>query len=411
MKKFICMLLASVLIMSCVSAFADEPIKLTYWAHSGTKESIDPLTAAYLADHPNVQIEVSYYATDDIKPALKVAASSDTLPDLWFNWGGNLGGYYVKNGCTYDLTQYAADHEWNKKFNKGALDLCTLEGKLSGFPTSISMLTMYYKKSVFERCGIEVPKTFEELETACAKLKENGIVPFATAGLYGWHLMRIVEQLVEYYAGAELHDQLQQMNTSWDCEAVIKALAKYQEWCHAGYFPEGFITASPDDTLMLLALEEAAMDPEGQWFDNTANNDGLDISEFDWFAFPSGTGRISSFGEMVQMNGKLTDAQLDVAVDYLSYIFSNESANSEFGTQLTPTSLADYSFPETQPHAAQVFAYGQENGGFTITDQAFPTEVADVLFSMQAALSTDEATPEEAAKAIEAAVQEFLASK
>ena len=203
--------LSLVLCASCLVAFAeDETIELTYWAHSGTKDSVEPLTAAYMAEHPNVKIDVSYYATDNIKDALKVAATSNTLPSLWFNWGGNLGGYYVTNGCTYDLTQFAKEHGWTERFNAGALDLCTLDGKLSGYPTSISMLTMYYKKSVFERCGVEVPTTFEELEAVCDKLKENGVVPFATAGLYGWHLMRIVEQLVEYYAGPELHNQLLQ---------------------------------------------------------------------------------------------------------------------------------------------------------------------------------------------------------
>ena len=411
-KKVMAYVLSLVLCVSCTVAFAeDETIELTYWAHSGTKDSVEPLTAAYMAEHPNVKINVSYYATDNIKDALKVAATSDTLPSLWFNWGGNLGGYYVTNGCTYDLTQFAKDHGWAERFNAGALDLCTLDGKLSGYPTSISMLTIYYKKSVFERCGIEVPTTFEELEAACDKLKENGVVPFATAGLYGWHLMRIVEQLVEYYAGPELHNQLQEMTTSWDCEAVTKAFAKYQEWCQKGYFPEGFISNNPDDTLMLLATEQAAMDPEGQWFDNTASNDGLDISEYGWFAFPNGTGRISSFGEMVQFNANLTDAQLEAANDYLCTIYSKESQNGEFNSQLSLTSLADFAFPDTQPHAREVFAYGQSNGTFTITDQAFPSEVADVLFSMQAALSDGSATPAEAAATLEAAVQTYLASR
>ncbi len=411
MKKLLCLALTMSMLVPCMSVKGEEAVKLTFWTHSGMRDSIDPLTENYLAEHPDIQIEVSYFGTDSIKDSLKVAASSETLPDLWFNWGGNLGGYYVKNDCTYDLTEYANTHGWDEKFNKGALNLCTLEGKLSGFPTSVNMMTMYYKKSVFERCGVEVPTTFEELEAACEKLKENGVVPFATAGLYGWHLMRIVEQLVENYAGASLHDELQQMNTSWDCEEVINAFAKYQEWCNKGYFPEGFITSNPDDTLMMLAMEEAAIYPEVQSFDNTVINNGLDVEEYGWFAFPNGTGRVSSFGDMVQFNANLTDAQLASADDYLSYIFSNESANSEYGAHLAPTSRSDYRFPDAQPHAAEVFSYGSGSGSFTITDQAFPTEVADVLFSMQEALSTGEVTPEEAAKALEAAVQEYLALK
>ena len=162
---------------------------------------------------------------------------------------------------------------------------------------------------------------------------------------------------------------------------------------------------------MLLATEQAAMDPEGQWFDNTASTDGLDTSEYGWFAFPNGTGRISSFGEMVQFNANLTDAQLEAVNDYLCTIYSKESQNGEFNSQLSLTSLADFAFPDTQPHAREVFDYGQSNGTFTITDQAFPSEVADVLFSLQAALSDGSVTPTEAAATLEAAVQTYLASR
>ena len=85
-KKVMACVLSLVLCVSCTVAFAeDETIELTYWAHSGTKDSVEPLTAAYMAEHPNVKINVSYYATDNIKDALKVAATSNTLPRLWFN--------------------------------------------------------------------------------------------------------------------------------------------------------------------------------------------------------------------------------------------------------------------------------------------------------------------------------------
>ncbi len=412
-KKWFALVLALLLCIPSFAALAaDDTVELTYWAHSGTQDSIAALTDAYCAAHPNVKVTVSYYATDDIKAALKVAASSGTLPDMWFNWGGNLGGYYVQNGCTYDLTEYAAAHNWADKISASALALCTLDGQLAGYPTNISMLSVYFNKAVFDQNGLTVPTTFAELETLCETLKAKGVVPFSTAGLYGWHVMRIVEQLVEYYAGPELHDQLQGMSTSWNCDAVIQALTKYQEWCQKGYFPEGFVSNSPDDTLMLLATGQAAMDVEGQWFDRTAANDGLSVDDFGMFEFPNDTGRISAFAEMVQLNKNLTDAKLDAAVDFLSNVFSNESAASENGSMLNlPLPLKDAVIPESQPHAIQIFDYAKTNGAFTITDQAFPTVVADVLFDMQDALASGTTTPADAAAAIEAAAEAYRTGK
>jgi raffinose/stachyose/melibiose transport system substrate-binding protein len=48
-------------------------------------------------------------------------------------------------------------------------------------------------------------------------------------------------------------------------------------------------------------------------------------------------------------------------------------------------------------------------GTFTITDQAFPTEVADVLFNYQDAIANGESTPAEAATGIQKAIEDYKA--
>ena len=49
----------------------------------------------------------------------------------------------------------------------------------------------------------------------------------------------------------------------------------------------------------------------------------------------------------------------------------------------------------------------KENGVFLITDQAFPPEVADVLFNAQDALANKQMTPQEAAANIQAAIESY----
>ena len=49
------------------------------------------------------------------------------------------------------------------------------------------------------------------------------------------------------------------------------------------------------------------------------------------------------------------------------------------------------------------------NGTFTITDQAFPTEVADVLFNCQDAVATGDMNPDEPGALIQAAIEAYLA--
>lgn len=232
------MALAMTLGMATTASAATE---VTFWTLNTRQAAVEPIVEAFNEANEDVKVTASFYDTDGIKDACKVAASSDSLPDMWFNWGGSLGQFYVDNGKTYDLTAYAEENGWNDTFSSGALNLCTLSGQLCGYPTSYNVLGVYYNKTIFEECGIEVPTTFEEFEAACAALKEAGYVPMAAAGLNGWHVMRWVELLVEHYAGAELHDKMNSFEESWDNEAVVQALNKYKEWVDAGYFPDGFL--------------------------------------------------------------------------------------------------------------------------------------------------------------------------
>ena len=382
--------------------------ELSFWTLSTRQNAVEPIVEEFNSQNEDIEISVSYYDTDGIKDACKVAASSDTLPDMWFNWGGSLGGFYAENGLTYDLTDYAAQNDWSNKFSAGALNLCTLSDQLAGYPTSYNVLDVYYRQDIFEQNGIAVPATFEEFEAACAALMEKGITPISTAGLNGWHVMRFVELLIEHYAGAELHDKLNTFEESWTNEAVVKAFEKYQEFCEKGYFPEGFITADPNDTRMAMVSGTTAMDIQGQWYDGQILQDGADISLFSTFAFPSsGTNRLSAFAEMVQFNKNLSDDELEAGMKFLDFYYSDENV-AQYGEYYNlPLPKVGATMPEGQPNVETMFETSNENGTFTITDQALPTEVADVLFSAQDALANGQMTPKEAAQSIQDAIEAY----
>lgn len=408
-KKVMAAALAGTMVIGAATSVS-AATELTFWTLNTRQEAVDPITEEFNAANEDINVTVSYYDTDGIKDACKVSASSDSLPSMWFNWGGSLGQFYVDNGKTYDLTAYAEENGWNDTFSAGALNLCTLGGQLSGYPTSYNVLGVYYNKSIFEECGIEVPTTFEEFEAACATLKENGYVPMAAAGLNGWHVMRWVELLVEHYAGSELHDKMNSFEESWDNEAVVQALAKYKEWVDAGYFPDGFLTADPNDTIMSFGMGECAMDLQGQWYDGNILQNELDINNYGAFAFPSvETNRMSAFAEMTQFNKNLTDEELDACVKYMDFYYSKENVDQYGQYYNLPLPKDGEKAPADQINVDGMIETSNTNGTFTITDQAFPTEVADVLFNAQDAIANNEMTPEEGAANIQAAIEAYQA--
>ncbi len=408
MKKYIVVILALVMVLSFSTIAMAEAVEISFWTLNSRQDGVEPIVAAFNESQDEVKVTVSFFDTDGIKDACKIAASSNTLPNIWFNWGGSLGGFYADNGLTYNFNDYAAANNWDKKFSSSALSLCTFDGKLSGYPTSYNVLGVYYRKDIFEKYGIQVPTTFEEFEQVCATLKENGITPISTAGLYGWHVMRLVELLIEHYAGAEAHDSMNTFQTSYDNEAVIKALTKYQEFVEKGYLPDGFVTADPNDTNMAVFSGTAAMDIQGQWYDGTIVQNEQDMSKFGVFAFPSGgTNRMSAFAEMVEFNVNNTEAQIDAGLKFLDYYHSAENIEKYGAYYNLPLPVVDPVYPEGLPNVPIMIGLAEANGTFTITDQAFPTEIADALFNVQDAIANGEMQPAEGATKIQAAIEAY----
>ncbi len=393
---------------SSSSGSSGDVTEVTFWTLNTKQGAVDPIVEAFNESHDDIKVTPSYYDTDGQKDACKVAASSKTLPNMWFNWGGSLGSFYVDNGLTYDLTAYAEENNWAEKFNSNALNLCTFDGKVSGYPVSYNVLGIYYRKDIFEQYGLEVPTTFEEFEQVCATLKENGVTPISTGGLYGWHTMRFLELLIEHYAGSELHDKMNTFDESWDNDAVAQAFGKYQEFVDKGYFPDGFLTQDPNDTLIAMANGQCAMDVQGQWQDGKILQEEQDINNYGVFAFPSGdTNRMSSFSEMIQFNADNTDEELQACIEFVDYYQSQENVDqySEYYNQPIPT--ADPEMPENQPNIPTMIDLGKENGTFTITDQALPTEVADVLFNCQDAVANGQMDPADAGAEIQKAIEDY----
>lgn len=409
MKKVMALALASAMLFS-TAATVSAATEVTFWTLSTRQEAVEPVIEAFNAANPDIVVTGAFYDTDGIKDACKVAASSDTLPHMWFNWGGSLGQFYVDNGKTLDLTAYAEANGWYDTFSAGALNLCTLGGQLSGYPTSYNVLGVYYNKQIFADLGIEVPTTFEEFEAILPTIKAAGIYPMETGGLYGWHVMRWLELIIEHYAGQELHDELQAFTASWDCEAVTQAFTKYKEWCDAGYFPDGFLTADPNNTVMNMGMGASAMVLEGQWYDGGLLQNELDVANYGTFAFPSvDSNRMSAFAEMTQFNANLTEEELAACVKFMDYYYSDEVVAEYSMYYNLPLPKDGAKAPADQLNVDGMIATSNTNGTFTITDQAMPTEVADVLFACQDAVALGEMAPEEAGPAIQAAIDAYKA--
>jgi len=386
-----------------------DKVAISFWGIDGISSYVEPIIKEFEQENPDVSVEISWFSTDAIKESLKVAASSRTLPDVWFNWGGSFASFYSANGLAMDLTQVATDHNWTGIYNPAAIELAKYDGKIYSVPFHLASLGVFVKKDLYEQYGLQAPKTLAELENHMAIMHENGITPLPVGGKYGWMLMRWTEQLIEHYAGPELHDQLSALEASWTDQSVVKALTKLKEWSDKGYFPKGFITMAPEEAEMYM-YSDGGYALEGTWFDQTLTSNGYDPNNYLFFKFPNEQGavRMSSFAEGFQINAETSSEKQEAAIKLAEYITSPDVVNKYINEYGAPA-LSEFASTDAAPHVT-VMAGEVSAGNFLITDQALPQEVVDKLFEVTDAVILNAMTPEQAAAEMQKAVDQYKAN-
>ena len=225
------------------------------------------------------------------------------------------------------------------RFIDGALAQASYNGKIYAVPVSnIAVAGVYYNKTIFEKFGLEVPKTVSELEKVCDTLLENGITPFALANGSKWTGSMYFQLLAARKGGLEPFQKAAAGKGSFEDECFKYAGEKIQEWVKKGYFPDGFNSMSEDDgqAAALFYQEKAAMYLIGSWktanFKTDTEDAGSDLYDrIGWFSFPAIDGSNADPSIMCGTLGdqfisfNCTGEKLDAAFEMATYLSSEET--------------------------------------------------------------------------------------
>lgn len=119
----------------------DEKTTIVFAEHVADVQNQAPqvwgVIQSYMKDHPNVVIDVQGTAADEHETKMKLAAQSDSLPDLFYVKVGN-GLEMVKAGQLADLTDdILGDEEFAAGFLDNMLDVLKVDGKIYGLPCEL----------------------------------------------------------------------------------------------------------------------------------------------------------------------------------------------------------------------------------------------------------------------------------
>ncbi|MFF1516363.1 ABC transporter substrate-binding protein [Streptomyces sp. NPDC058305] len=204
-------------------------------------------------------------------------------PDDVFNW---FAGYRMQFFASKKLAS-PIDDVWDKiggnfpdamkKLSKGQ------DGKYYFVPLYTYPWAIFYRKSVFQQHGYDVPTTWDQLVALCKKMKKDGLVPIAFADKDAWPAMGTFDQINFRLNGYDFHVELMGGKASWT-DPKVKAV--FDHWAELlPYHQDGFMGRTWQDAAQTMVAKKAGMYLLGSFVAQQFTNKA-DLDDLDFFAFP-----------------------------------------------------------------------------------------------------------------------------
>ena len=163
MKKFLALLLAAMMLLGMTSAFAEATDTITVMVPpvTGTYlDDIDTWANDFMAEHPEIKVEVIKTSWDDHNSKLNTMANAGEAPDI-AEVSYSAIGTYVELGLGVEIDQYM-DADRLSDYDQNALDYMSLGGHVYGLPLYITIQALGANKDMLEAAGVDVAKVQTE---------------------------------------------------------------------------------------------------------------------------------------------------------------------------------------------------------------------------------------------------------
>ena len=299
---------------------------VTYWhAYSSDSPEVttleDTIIPAFEKLHPGVTVEDVPVPYDELHQKLITAVAGEQLPDLvradigWVPELANLGVLEPLSDTMSDFQTFA------DAVYPGTLATNLWKGTYYGLPLDTNTRVMLYDASFFERAGVPVPTTVDELVAAAPALKEAGAYAFADNGAGGWNMLPWI-----WSAGGDITDPDVTKATGYlNSPESVKGIQTLVDLYNKGYMPD--IILGGDGGLATsdgLATNKYATILDGPWMYPIFESQYPDFT-VSAEQVPAGAGGSISVvgGEDIVMTKQSTNKE--AATEFLRYLLSEDA--------------------------------------------------------------------------------------
>lgn len=248
------------------------------------KKAFEDLISDFEAANPGIKVKWNNFDHEGYKSSIRNFLTADA-PDLANWYAGNRMAPFVKAGLFEDVSDVWKENGLDDTLKSAAASM-TIDGKKWGVPYTYYQWGIYYRKDIFEKQGIAVPKTWDELKAACAKLKAAGIAPFAIGTKPLWPTGGWFDYMDLRVNGYEFHMDLTSGKVPYTDPKVKAVFAKWAELVKPGYYVKNHAALEWQDAVPLFVQGKAAMYLMGNFAVDVMKNGGLKPEQIGFMQFP-----------------------------------------------------------------------------------------------------------------------------
>ena len=258
------------------------PVTLTYLVSQGWAPDAEMALAKQFEEKTGIKIDFQVIPSDQYFNVLKTKLNSGEGPDLF---GGQSGKTDLV--VNYDVEKNAvdlSDQPWVQTEDKQVLDQATINGKVYGqtvWNTLGTTWVMNYNKDIFNKLSLQVPTTFEELKSACQKIKATGVTPIYEPMADGWHQVLWFAELgvqIENVAPGTAEKLNNNQTTFAKDPTALLLVQQYKDLYESGCYGDNALSDAVADQTKIISEGKAAMTVANLTFAQTVKHDYPDFN-------------------------------------------------------------------------------------------------------------------------------------
>lgn len=243
-----------------------EPKELTMWHIYGEADAMGPAVATVIADAEkefNVTIKVDTEEAEPYKTKIIAAVSADTAPDIFITWGRSFIRPFIDAGKLLNLSDYMSEDIKNNVIS-GSFSEFSLDGSVYAFTDANAIGALFCNQEMFDKYGLKIPTTWDELIAVCQAFIDQGITPLAVGAKDTWTLAMYHDIIALRCVGPE------KLKTAIDTSdfsdpGFLEAATKLRQLVDMGAFDKGALAFTRDEGEAGFYAGTIPMMQQGSW--------------------------------------------------------------------------------------------------------------------------------------------------